>query len=147
MSDADPEMLIYIPFSHVVKIRGLCLIGVPDGQAPSLVRIYTNRDDLTFDSARRLDPTQELPLANSAEEVSYPLRAGKFTAVSSVTLFFPKNFLMNDEPTGVLHIGFLGEGSDRKVTNGVVIAVYESSPQVRDHRVSHTIGVNADGLS
>eukprot|EP00759_Apiculatamorpha_spiralis_P051531 PhF_6_TR5258/c0_g1_i2/m.7638 len=141
-SDADAEMIVHIPFHTVVRIRGICIIGEGERRAPNLVRLYTNRSDITFDTARRLDPQQELPLFENGDVITdrsemllYPLRAAKFMNVASLTLHFPSNFTNDeDEVTGVYHIGLLGESTERPVTDGVVTAVYEVRPNLADHK-------------
>ena len=77
-SDADEELLIYIPFTDIVKIKGLTLVGGTEGDdtsAPSDAKLFINKADLDFDSANDTDAVQELELQrDSLGDMEYPLK-------------------------------------------------------------------------
>ncbi len=51
-SDADEELLLNIPFSGNVKLKGLIVVGAEDGRHPAKMRLFKNRPHMTFDEAR-----------------------------------------------------------------------------------------------
>jgi hypothetical protein len=172
--DDDIELLFHIPFTEAVKIRTICISGrasiyVPNGDesnatsSPFSVKVFANRSDLDFDTARELDsdvlvelmPPEHLsevqPQALSSEDslgagtLDYPLRpASKFKYCNSITLFFADNFASKlaeaegddpDEviPTEITYVGFKGEGTS--VKRVAVKAVYETRGMKKDHSV------------
>lgn len=132
--DDDVELLMHIPFTEAVSIRSICVSGRammyrPNGEhdltdatsAPFTCKVFANRIDLDFETARDLtaDATIELlPPEHAAEAVvhstgiinvnnsdqprhevatlDFPLRpASKFKMASSITLFFGDNYALN----------------------------------------------------
>lgn len=160
--DDDPELLFHITFTEAVSIKfititGISSVHVPNGDesqstsAPRKVKIFANRTDLDFDSARELDPTAEIELVppehlaeveDSGEQehagsLDYPLRPlSKFKYCTSLTLFFEDNFAsasgLDEIPTEITYIGFKGSGT--KLKRQAVQAVYESRGMKKDHK-------------
>ena len=132
-SDVDAELLLTIPFTSAVHLKSFCIVAGEKDKGPSKVKLFVNRDDIDFDSARDLEPAQELDLIEDFNaSIDFPVRPKKFKSVSSLTLFFPENFTGDeDEKTIMSYIGFKGEGTDLK--RGVVDTVYEASAQLKDH--------------
>lgn len=69
--DDDIELLFHIPFTEAVKIQSICIAGIaslyiPNGDeskatsAPCSVKIFANRTDLDFETARELDADVKL---------------------------------------------------------------------------------------
>ena len=136
-SDTDGDVLLHVPFTSVVRVRAICLqvAGASPSRGPQNVRIYTNRSDLCITSCAEIAPVQEITLASSSGDdpaVTYTLKAGKFNAVRSITLFFPS---VNEDDVNLLwHVGFLGESTGLKANPVAATAVYESSPGLADHK-------------
>lgn len=171
--DDDLELLFHIPFTEAVKIQSICINGrasiyVPNGDeskatsAPFTVKVFANRSDLDFETARELDPDVLLELLPpehlteiqsqslsdqelGAGTLDYPLRpASKFKYCNSITLFFGDNFASKmaeaqgddpDEliPTEINYVGFKGEGTNFKRV--AVEAIYETRGMKEDHTV------------
>jgi hypothetical protein len=147
--DGDPELLLYIPFTEAVTVLTIAVRSVPPSSppnndvataAPRTVKLFTNRDDLDFETARELEPQATLqcvPPEHFVEgTIDYPLRpAGRFQNISSLTLFFQDNHEMDDDgvSTIVTYIGLKGKGSRQK--RMAVEAVYESQAMPKDHKV------------
>ncbi len=170
--DEDLELLFHIPFTEAVKIQSICINGrasiyVPDGDeskatsSPFSVKVFANRSDLDFDTARELDPDVSIELLppehlaevrvqsqNSEDNLGagtldFPLRpASKFKYCTSITLFFWDNFASKlaeaegedpDIPTEIIYVGFKGEGTS--VKRVAVEAVYETRGMKKDHTV------------
>lgn len=93
-SDADEQLLLYIPFTGLVKLRSFCCIAEGGGAAPRVVKAFTNQEDLDFTNVESKRPVQEWSLPSDGDprgQLWHPMNAAKFTAVSSLTLFVESN--------------------------------------------------------
>jgi len=88
-SDADPQLLLYIPFKETVKLSHIALTAAPDAPAPTVVKVYVNKVSFGFSDVDTV-PAQTIRLrpADLAAGAKIPLLAVKFTAVRSLHLFF-----------------------------------------------------------
>eukprot|EP01062_Namystynia_karyoxenos_P018645 TRINITY_DN16959_c0_g1_i1.p1 TRINITY_DN16959_c0_g1~~TRINITY_DN16959_c0_g1_i1.p1 ORF type:complete len:235 (+),score=64.48 TRINITY_DN16959_c0_g1_i1:81-785(+) len=137
-SDADEEMIIYVPFTEVVKVRAICVVGgtraEEEADAPSTVRLFANRDDLDFENAAGITPDQQLDLQKGQYgDMEHQLRQSKFSSVRELTLHVDKNF--GADVTRVSFIHFRGAGSKISTEKKVVTTVYETTGQLSDHKV------------
>jgi len=131
--------------------------GGGDGMSPTVMRAFTNRDDIDFGMAAELAPVQEFTLVeDSTASLEYGTRITKFQSVSSLTLYF-----RGGEPRTRIHfVGLRGQvwrncgdvcsapferhadalrhsrsqGSGLKREAPLNI-VYEAKPQPQDHKV------------
>ncbi|KVH73895.1 Galactose-binding domain-like protein [Cynara cardunculus var. scolymus] len=46
-SDADEQLLIYIPFTQVIKLHSIVIKG-PEEEGPQTVKLYTNKEHMGF---------------------------------------------------------------------------------------------------
>ncbi|KAJ2751842.1 hypothetical protein H4S06_004058 [Coemansia sp. BCRC 34490] len=130
-SDADEELLVFVPFTSMVKLRSIYIWGGATGAAPSEVRVFANRDDLDFDTVGQCAPTQQWSLvAQAREPVEYPVRATKFSSVRSLVLHFPRNF--GDDSTALYYLAFRGEWT--RLTDAPVVSIYELNPRAADDK-------------
>lgn len=125
-SDADEQLLLCIPFLAPVKIKSICVIGGGDIQNPAEMRAFKNAEALDFSGAEGMTPVQswELVESNPLGEIEYPTKYSKFQNVSTLWLFFPRNF--GGETSLIQYIGLKGEYTLYK--REAVEAVYESRP-------------------
>jgi len=166
--DDDIELLMQIPFTEAVSIRTICVGGRasiyrPNGNetdatsAPFTCKVFANRTDLDFDTARDLEadatiellPPEHLVEVQTSDEVGggtldFPLRpASKFKMCTSITIFFGDNYAQKmaeagggDEcdgiPTEINYIGFKGTGTS--VKRVAVECVYETRGMKKDHK-------------
>ena len=159
--DDDPELLLHIPFTEAVSIRTIAIrsiapaateAGAPNvPTAPPLkLKLFVDRDDLDFETARELQPQLEFtcvpPMHFVEGTIDYPLRpAGKFKMISSLTIFVESNFASigddedDDVSTIITYIGLKGQGSRMKRV--AVEAVYESRGMPADHKVKGEFNV------
>ena len=147
-SEGDPELLLYVPFIEAVTIQSIsirCGIESTQSAPPRNIKVFVDRDDLDFETARELPPQLEvelLPLQHFPEgTIDYPLRpAGRFQNINSITIFFVDNYdESGDSSTGVTYVGLKGKGT--KMRQGVVTAVYETQGMPKDHRVRDDFGM------
>lgn len=131
-SDADEELLFNIPFTGNVKLKGIIIMGSPDGSHPSKVKLYKNRPHMTFDDAAS-PCDQEFELVQDTDgTLEYATKVVKFSSVHHLSLHFPGN-LGDEEVTKIYYIGLKGEFTEAHRT-GVVNAVYEARPMLEDHK-------------
>lgn len=134
-SDADEELLLFVPFSEYVRIRGIGIIGGGEGFNPSRVKLYVNRSDVDgFDSVRRLEVADTIELAPSTtdDEVLYAVNAVRFMSCGSVTLYIDQNY--GGDETHVRGIAFYGVSNREPVNRPVATnVVYELRPNPADH--------------
>lgn len=161
--DDDPELLLHIPFTEAVTIKTVAIRSVPpppppppSGDAtatapPRTVKLFCNRDDLDFETARDMEPQARLTLMPPHHfgegTIDYPVRpAGRFQNISSLTLFVQDNYASTaavgdddvqedaeDVSTVITYVGLKGQGSRMK--RMAVEAVYESQGMPSDHKV------------
>ncbi|KAI7878320.1 DUF1000-domain-containing protein [Lichtheimia hyalospora FSU 10163] len=130
-SDADEQLIVFVPFTGTVKLRSICLRTDRTDAAPSSVKVFINRDDVDFDVVESYTPVQTWELVEGSDDVvEYATRITKFTNVRNITLFFPDNF--GNETSIVRFIGFKGEWSEIK--RDPIITVYEASANPADHK-------------
>jgi len=132
-SDCDEQLIVFVPFTGMVKLKSIILRGGPEGTSPSLLKAFINKDDIDFDSAESTQPVQEWELVQEYPQdvVEYNTRMTKFNLVRNITLFFPSNF--GAATTILSYIGFKGEWSEIK--QDPIITIYELQPNVKDHKV------------
>ena len=61
-TEDDPELLLHIPFTADVRLRGILVAGGSEGRAPTEMRAFVNRNDVDFGLAGELTPVQEWTL-------------------------------------------------------------------------------------
>ncbi|CAG9771765.1 unnamed protein product [Ceutorhynchus assimilis] len=126
-SDADEELLFNIPFTGNVKLKGIIIIGDSSESHPSKMRLYKNRESMTFDDVSST-ADQEFHLQKDTEGV---LEVVTFNNVNHLSIHFPTNF--GDEHTTIYYIGLRGEYFEAH-RHGVTICNYELRPNMSDHK-------------
>ena len=137
----DPELLLKIPFTESVTIQSISVRSYAmseESAPPKIIKLFTNREDLDFDTARELPPqaTLELLPAHHFVEgtIDYPLRpAGRFQSVSSLSIYFVDNYGGDEMATEITFVGLKGTGGGAK--RRAVETVYESRGMMSDHKV------------
>lgn len=112
-SDCDPELLINIPFTGNVKLKGFIILGGNADSHPSRVKLFKNRPSMNFDDAAA-EADQELELQKDPDgTLEYPTKITKFSNVHHLTMYFPKNF--GEENTRIYYIGLKGDFTEVSV--------------------------------
>ena len=147
----DPELLLFIPFTESVTVQSISIRSVTTADAdppsfpPRKLKLFANRENLDFETARDLTPEGKLDLLPPHHfvegTIDYPLRpAGRFQNISSLTLFFQDNYGGDDDDysTVITFVGLKGKGSN--VKRMAVETVYESRGMKKDHKVKGEFG-------
>ena len=145
----DAELLLLVPFLETVTIHSIRIGRHPGASsAPRRIKVFVDRDDLDFETARELQPPEaciELPPPPKGSSIvtDTPVLPGRFRDVSSVTLLFASNHQSGQEQssTEVTYVGFVGESTHRKRLP-VTYAVHESQARLEHHDV-HAEGIGA----
>ncbi|PVU94996.1 hypothetical protein BB561_002121 [Smittium simulii] len=130
-SDADEELLFYIPFTGQVKIKSIWIWGGAGNSAPNHVKLIINRNDVDFDNVNDLELSQEFALVEGVgKPVEYPTRISRFSNVRELNMYFSGNF--GADSTEIFYIGFTGEWMQS--IDRPVVTVYETSGMLSDHK-------------
>ncbi|KAK9460153.1 galactose-binding domain-like protein [Lipomyces oligophaga] len=133
-SDADEQLLMYIPFTGLVKLYSIFIRSIPDDTAPQTIKIFKNRDDLDFSTAMDLEGDETITHVGGSSDVDiveYPLKRSKFSNARSVTLFVVDNY--GAETTMLTYIGFRGEW--KQLSKDPIITIYEAAANPKDHKI------------
>eukprot|EP01083_Nonionella_stella_P032991 90329_1 len=127
----DPEMILLVPFTSLVKIRSFKLIPGPDGSAPKSVKIWVNREDIDFETAQDSPSTQSFDLVEDFDgAVDYHVRPSKFMNVHCLAMYFPECLV--GDCSQINYLGFKGEKTSEK--RRAVVAAYEARANLSDHK-------------
>uniref|UniRef100_A0A914Y1C6 PITH domain-containing protein n=1 Tax=Panagrolaimus superbus TaxID=310955 RepID=A0A914Y1C6_9BILA len=133
-SDVDEELLFNIPFTGHVKLTGITIMGDLNDTHPSRVRIFKDRESMSFSDIEGAKPDQEMQLKQDDEaKIDYPLIVTKFGNVHHLTLHFPSNF--GGDETRIYYIGLRGS-FQHAFRDQIAIATYEARPVPDDHKHS-----------
>ncbi|KAG0473768.1 hypothetical protein HPP92_015117 [Vanilla planifolia] len=90
-SDADEQLLIYIPFTQVVKLHSIVFKG-PDEEGPRTVKLFANKDNMGFSNVNDYPTSDTLILSQEdLQEKHINLKYVKFQSVRSLTIFIEDN--------------------------------------------------------
>ncbi|CAG7846282.1 SubName: Full=Uncharacterized protein {ECO:0000313/EMBL:CCA68459.1} [Serendipita indica DSM 11827] len=132
-SDADDQMMIRIPFTDAsAKLLSILIKAGPGEQTPARVQLFVNEDSMDFDDVAGKQPAQEVEIPQSRDVCEFQLKPTKFASVRTLTVFVPE--AQGAESCRLYYIGFTG--SFVKISNQPIIAVYEASPRLADHKVT-----------
>ncbi|KAK2155902.1 hypothetical protein NP493_2030g00014 [Ridgeia piscesae] len=130
-SDADEELLFNIPFTGNIKLKAIIVIGGEDDYHPSVMRLYRNRPNMTFDDTNCV-PDQEFDLQpDHTGDLEYATKIARFSQTGHLSIHFPKNF--GADTTKVYYIGLKGDfmAAPRHL---VTITNYEARANPADHK-------------
>ncbi|XP_020579664.1 PITH domain-containing protein At3g04780 [Phalaenopsis equestris] len=95
-SDADEQLLIYIPFTQVVKLHSVVIKG-PEEEGPRTLKLFANKENMGFSNVNDYPPSDSLILSQDdlkAKPIS--VKYVKFQNVRSLTIFIEDNQAGND---------------------------------------------------
>lgn len=143
-SDVDEQLLIFVPFTGLVRLHSLLVRTTSDDTAPNVIKLYKNREDLDFATVSDLNPTVKFEHphgvggdpdnGNEEEEddsiVEYSLNRAHFSNVQNLTIFIEDNH--GSDVSKILYIGLRGEWS--KLSKAPVVTLYEAAANPKDHK-------------
>ncbi|KAI4364572.1 hypothetical protein MLD38_020646 [Melastoma candidum] len=90
-SDADEQLLIYIPFNQVVKLHSIVIKG-PEEEGPKTIKLYSNREHMGFSNVNDFPPSDSTVLSEeNLKGKPVILKYVKFQNVRSLTIFIEDN--------------------------------------------------------
>jgi len=121
-------------FTAQVRLHSILIRTSPSSSAPRTLKLYINRDDLDFDAASTLPPTQTFSLSQTSEVQEVPVKRALFNTTRSLDLFFEDNWSAGEEDvTRVSYLGFKGEWM--ALNREAVSFLYESAANPSDHKM------------
>lgn len=135
-SDADDQVLLFVPFCEFVRLKGICVRGSEDNYSPATLKLFVNHSEMIsgFDTVERWRPEMSILLSQSGsgDDVIYRLDPAKFLQVSVLVLFFVESF--NRDETHLNAITFFGDRSGQSVNRPLATTVvYELWGNPADH--------------
>ncbi|CAF2370677.1 hypothetical protein BRARA_A03752 [Brassica rapa] len=113
-SDADEQLLIYIPFNQVIKLHSFAIKG-PEEEGPKTVKFFSNKEHMCFSNVNDFPPSDTAELTEeNLKGKPVVLKYVKFQNVRSLTIFIEDN------------------QSDSEVTKVQKIALYGSTVETTD---------------
>jgi len=88
-SDCDEQLLITLTLAAPSKLHSLHFSAPDQPTAPKTVKLFLNKDNLSFDDVEDLPATQTLVLHGTSQTI--PLHFVKFQNVSSLVVFIEDN--------------------------------------------------------
>ncbi|KAL7234799.1 hypothetical protein ACSBR1_018288 [Camellia fascicularis] len=90
-SDADEQLLMYIPFTQVIKLHSIIIKG-PEEEGPKTVKLFANREHMGFSNVNDFPPSDTVVLSpDTLEGKPVILKYVKFQNVRSLTIFVEDN--------------------------------------------------------
>ncbi|XP_011078753.1 PITH domain-containing protein At3g04780 [Sesamum indicum] len=90
-SDADEQLLIYIPFNQVVKLHSIVIQG-PEEEGPKSVKLFANREHMGFSNVNDFPPSDTVILSTeNLKGKPVIVKYVKFQNVRSLTIFIEDN--------------------------------------------------------
>ncbi|KAF8388106.1 hypothetical protein HHK36_026772 [Tetracentron sinense] len=90
-SDADEQLLIYIPFMQVIKLHSIAIKG-PEEEGPKTVKLFANKEHMGFSNVNDFPPSDSIVLSpDNVKGKPEILKYVKFQNVRSLTIFIEDN--------------------------------------------------------
>ncbi|KAL3843967.1 hypothetical protein ACJIZ3_001370 [Penstemon smallii] len=90
-SDADEQLLMYLPFTQVIKLHSIVIIG-PEEEGPKTVKLYANKEHIGFSDVNDFTPSDIATLSeDNLKGKPFILKYVKFQNVRSLTIFIEEN--------------------------------------------------------
>ena len=113
---SEPELLIYIKFSHLVNITKILIDSKPNEEEnkPEILKLFSNSSNMDFSDAANNTPTEAVKLEGKFN-TKISLNAPKFRKLSELILYFTKE---DSEFIQIDSIQFYGKLGDELLNFG-----------------------------
>ncbi|KAJ4331618.1 hypothetical protein N0V87_009016 [Didymella glomerata] len=133
VSSADEQLLMHVPFTGQVRLHSILIRTSDSDAAPKTLKVFVNADDMDFDTAAEVEPTQVLEIARTSEVQEIPVKRVKFNMTRCLALFFEDNWSQGEEEeTRLSYLGF--KGDFMKLNKEPISVLYEASANPADHK-------------
>jgi len=105
-SECDEQLLLSITLAQPSKISSIRVAGTEAALAPSTIKLYVNKDNLSFDDVEDLPATQTIEMTGASAEIK--LNFVKFQNVSTLTVFIEGN-QGGDDVTALSRFHLIGQ--------------------------------------
>ncbi|XP_050886478.1 PITH domain-containing protein At3g04780 isoform X1 [Lathyrus oleraceus] len=115
-SDADEQLLLYIPFTQVIKLYSFVIKG-PEDEGPKTVKLFSNKEHMGFSNVNDYPPSDTAVLSpENLKGKPVLLKYVKFQNVRSLTIFIEDNQTDSEitKVQKILLIGSTVETTDMK---------------------------------
>ncbi|KAJ4744593.1 PITH domain-containing protein 1 [Rhynchospora pubera] len=110
-SDSDEQLLIYIPFTQMIKLHSIVIKG-PEEEGPKTVKLFSNKEHMGFSNVGDYPPSDTVVLSDEQlKGQPVILKYVKFQNVRSLTIFVEDN-QGGDDVTTVHKIALFGTTVD-----------------------------------
>ncbi|KAJ8460125.1 hypothetical protein OPV22_033051 [Ensete ventricosum] len=110
-SDADEQLLIYVPFLQVIKLHSVVIVG-PEEEGPKTVKLFANKEHMGFSNVNDYQPSDSIGLSpDNLKGMPITVKYVKFQNIRSLSIFVEDNQGGSDV-TKVQKIAFLGTTVD-----------------------------------
>ncbi|TYH35751.1 hypothetical protein ES332_D13G215000v1 [Gossypium tomentosum] len=90
-SDADEQLLFYIPFTQVIKLHSFVVMGSEE-DGPKTVKLFANREHMGFSNVSDFPPSDTVVLSqDNLKGKPVIVKYVKFQNVRSLTIFIEDN--------------------------------------------------------
>lgn len=86
-SDADNQLILFVPFSQTVRLSAFSISGPKGDEQPTIVKMFVNRPALGFEDVADVEPAQTFTLIDGDLDKEQKVKVVKFGAVNSLHLF------------------------------------------------------------
>ncbi|CAG0909867.1 unnamed protein product [Cyprideis torosa] len=140
-SDDGADLIFNIPFTGLVKLKSILLIGGEGECHSKRLRMFKNKPGLGFDDmGLKADQEIELPKPQPGQDFQeFPLKVTTFGSVYHLTLHF--TLTHGAEHCKVFFIAFSGDFME-PFREEIAIASYELRPSLADHKTDLQTQVN-----
>ena len=109
-SDADDQLVIYIPFKEKVRLSGFRIVAAEGDMQPVRIKLFINSPNLDFADCEERSGDYEVALNSenvARESKPLALRVAKFTSIDSVTVFVESS--VGGDVSAIRKIDFYGQ--------------------------------------
>ena len=105
--------------------------------APKTLKVFVNKENIDFEAAMELAPTQTFEMAQTNQLQEIPVRRALFNAVQHITLFFEDNFGQEGEEEETTRMSYIGlRGTFLRLNREPISFLYEIAANPTDQKVS-----------